>query len=411
MSTEPPASGRSAEPAAAPKRPAEGVLVAPRRPITRYRPAMIAVIGGVITLVIGAGFILGLGQTPDRRDPPPEPAARALDGPSPVEARLPSRYDDPAALPPPVGASAPADGRGGPAPSPSSSASAAPPAPPVSAAVQRARQESLAAQASPPFFGGAGAGGGPRTLAEAPAASASSANLGPASATAGALPPAPVSSKEQFIAAAAARGAQAPILPRPPLSPWEVKAGALVAAALVTGINSDLPGPVIAQVTEPVFDHRTGRTVLIPQGTRLLGRYDSQVGYGQERILVVWTQMVFPSGRSVDLGAMVGLDAAGISGLTGKTERHLPVLARAIGLSTLISIGGAAAQNSAGRRDDRVVLQDAAGGVASAASQTGQRLVERDLQRPPTLRIAPGQLVRVLIDRDLILPPESLPSP
>jgi type IV secretion system protein VirB10 len=224
-------------------------------------------------------------------------------------------------------------------------------------------------------------------------------------------PPAPASAKEQFIAAAASRGPQAPILPRPPLSPFEVKAGSLISAALITGINSDLPGPVIAQVTEPVFDHRTGRTVLIPQGTRLIGRYDSQVGYGQERVLVVWTQMVFPSGRSVDLGAMVGLDAAGMSGLTGKTDRHLPVLARAIGLSTLISIGGAAAQNSAARRDDQVVLQDAGGGVASAASQTGQRLVERDLQRAPTLRIAPGQLVRVLIDRDLVLPPEGPPTP
>ena len=108
------------------------------------------------------------------------------------------------------------------------------------------------------------------------------------------------------------------------------------------------PGPVIAQVTEPVFDHRTGRTLLIPQGARLIGRYDSAVGYGQARLLVVWTQIVFPSGRSVDLGAMVGLDAAGMSGLAGQTDRHLPGLARAIGLSSLISIGGAAAQNSAG---------------------------------------------------------------
>ncbi|PVM79386.1 TrbI/VirB10 family protein, partial [Caulobacter radicis] len=281
----------------------------------------------------------------------------------------------------------------------------------VSPEVQQARQERLAARASPPFFNGTGGATAARPSAEALDPAAPPATLAPASPNGAPAPPSSTSAREQFIAAAATRGPLAPILPRSPLSPFEVKAGALVSAALVTGINSDLPGPVIAQVTEPVFDHRTGRTVLIPQGTRLIGRYDSQVGYGQDRVLVVWTQMVFPSGRSVDLGAMVGLDAAGMSGLSGKTDRHLPVLARAIGLSTLISIGGAAAQNSAGRRGDRVVLQDAAGGVAASAGQSGQRLVERDLQRAPTLRIAPGQLVRVLIDRDLVLPPEGGSSP
>ncbi|PVM88844.1 TrbI/VirB10 family protein [Caulobacter endophyticus] len=405
MSVEPPPADPAAA-SAAPKRPAEGVLVAPRRPITRYRPAVIAAVGGAIVLVVGAGFILGMGQSASRRTAPPEPAPRAPEGPTPIEDRLPSRYDDPAALPPPLGASASPEAPTGATPPPAAQSS-----PPVSPEIQRARQESLAARASPPFFNGAGGAIGPRPSAGATEAGAPLAPPALGSPGAAPAPPVAVSAKEQFIAAAASRGSQAPILPRPPLSPFEVKAGALISAALITGINSDLPGPVIAQVTEPVFDHRTGRTVLIPQGTRLIGRYDSQVGYGQERVLVMWTQMVFPSGRSVDLGGMVGLDAAGMSGLTGKTDRHLPVLARAIGLSTLISIGGAAAQNSAGRRDDQVVLQDAAGGVASAAGQTGQRLVERDLQRAPTLHIAPGQLVRVLIDRDLVLPPEGPPTP
>ncbi|PVM83554.1 conjugal transfer protein TrbI [Caulobacter radicis] len=406
MSVEPPVSNPAAAAGAASKRPAEGVLVAPRRPITRYRPVAIAAVAGVIVLVIGSGFILGMGQGPARRAPAPQAEARAADGPTPIEARLPARYDDPAALPAPLGAST---GAGA---SPGAAAPAAPqPTAPVSPEVQQARQERLAARASPPFFNGTGGATAARPSAEALDPAAPPATLAPASPNGAPAPPSSTSAREQFIAAAATRGPLAPILPRSPLSPFEVKAGALVSAALVTGINSDLPGPVIAQVTEPVFDHRTGRTVLIPQGTRLIGRYDSQVGYGQDRVLVVWTQMVFPSGRSVDLGAMVGLDAAGMSGLSGKTDRHLPVLARAIGLSTLISIGGAAAQNSAGRRGDRVVLQDAAGGVAASAGQSGQRLVERDLQRAPTLRIAPGQLVRVLIDRDLVLPPEGGSSP
>ena len=405
MSVEPPVAELGAPDAAPsrhpPKSPAEGVLIAPRRPITRYRPTVIAAMAGAVVLVIGAGFMLGMGQTSARRAAAPEPPGQGPEGPSPVEERLPARYDDAAALPPPTGAAV--QGVGAPGLEPSATpASQAPP--PVSPEVQRARQETLAGRASAPFFGGASGGSSLRATAEG-APSALPASFAPSPAPSAASP------KEQFIAAAAARGPQAPILPRPPLSPFEVKAGSLIPAALVTGINSDLPGPVIAQVTEPVFDHRTGRVVLIPQGARLIGRYDSQVGYGQERVLVVWTQIVFPSGRSVDLGAMVGLDAAGMSGLTGKTDRHLPVLARAIGLSTLISIGGSAAQNSAGRQGGQVVLQDAAGGVAAAASQTGQRLVERDLQRAPTLRIAPGQLVRVLIDRDLVLPPEGASSP
>ncbi|WP_269816481.1 TrbI/VirB10 family protein [Caulobacter hibisci] len=103
---------------------------------------------------------------------------------------------------------------------------------------------------------------------------------------------------------------------------------------------------------------------------------------------------------------MTGADVSGAGGLADKVDTHLPVLARAIGLSTLISIGGAVAQNSLTRGGDNLVLQDAAGGLSAQASQTGQRLVERDLQRNPTLRIRPGYPVRVLVDKDLILPPE-----
>jgi len=379
-----------------PKPPPEPVLMTPARAITRYRPAVVAAGAGAVILIIGAAFINGF-SGPSKPKVAEDPPAERNEAPSALETRLPARYDDAgvapfAGLPPPEGtlgadASALAAPSAAPAPSPE---------------VQRAAQERQAARASGPFFGGAAS----RASAPIPAATETLAPLAPVVA-----PPAPaLTAKEQFIETAGMRGPKAPIAPRPTLSPWEVKAGSLISAALITGINSDLPGPVIAQVTEPVFDHRTGSRILIPQGARLIGRYDSQVGYGQQRVLVVWTEMVFPSGRSVDLGALVGLDAAGMSGLTGKIDNHLPRLARAIGLSTLISIGGAAAQNSLGRRDDRLVLQDAAGGVANTASQTGQRLVDQDLQRPPTLMIAPGQPVRVLIDRDLILPPEDAPS-
>jgi type IV secretory pathway VirB10-like protein len=388
------------------KPPPQPVLMTPPRRITRYRPVVVAGLLGGVSLIVGMAFVIGF-SGPVRPRGGPAPAAESGEAPSDPETGPRARYDDPAAFPPPGAA-------GLPPPEGASDAArranaAGPSAPPAmhetSPEVQRARQDAQAARASGPFFGGgAGARHGASTGVVAPTAPASLA-LG--------VPTAPGASatvstaKEQFIETNAARGPQAPILPRAPLSPWEVKAGSLISAALITGINSDLPGPVIAQVTEPVFDHRSGRRVLIPQGARLIGRYDSQVGHGQERVLVVWTQIVFPSGRTVDLGAMVGLDAAGMSGLTGTVNNHVPRLARAIGLSTLISIGGAAAQNSVGRRGERVALQDAAGGVAAAAAATGQRLVDRDLQRAPTLVIAPGQSVRVLVDRDLILPPEA----
>ena len=115
---------------------------------------------------------------------------------------------------------------------------------------------------------------------------------------------------------------------QPALSPWEVKAGSIISAALVTAINSDLPGQVIAQVTEPVYDHRTGRTVLIPQGSRLIGQYDSQIAYGQNRALIAWNRIIMPDGRSINIGSMAGADVSGAAGLQDKTDGHFGQLAR-----------------------------------------------------------------------------------
>jgi type IV secretory pathway VirB10-like protein len=381
------------------------VLDAPRRPIARYRPAVI--LSGVlgVLLLVGIGFLIAFGGGRKAARAPAEPqASPEAATTAPVDARLPATYGD---LPPPKASpfapAAPASGPsgtldGGQAPG-SPTGPAGPGAPPDPAARQRADEREAARRAGP-FFGGA-----PAPAAQASAPAAADFSLGAAAPVAtpgdGSRP------KEAFIARAGAAGpTYAPSLPQAALSPYEVKAGTVIPAALITGLNSDLPGLVTAQVTEPVFDHRTGRRVLIPQGARLIGKYDSQVGYGQDRVLLVWTRLIWPSGRSVDLAGMTGADATGTAGLTDKVDTHLPVLARAIGLSTLISIGGAAAQNSIARGSENLVLQDGAGGIAAQASQTGQRLVERDLQRAPTLRIRPGFPVRVMVDKDLILPPE-----
>ncbi|WP_454762198.1 TrbI/VirB10 family protein [Caulobacter segnis] len=379
-----------------PKASVRSVLDAPRSPVARYRPVVLAALGGGVIVAVGAAFIVAFGgdggrarHREDAAAVPPEPGPA-----SEITDRLPARYDDPAAAPrpssagpppvkaqpiAPVGASAPATGP------------------------SQAQQEALAARASSPFFGGTP----PRPAPDGGAVAGSGATSAwPAGAPIPAVGGDGASDKERFIARAGTAGMALVALPRPPLSPFEVKAGSIIPAALVTGLDSDLPGMVIAQVTEPVFDQQTGRTMLIPQGARLIGKYDSQVNYGQSRALVVFTRLIFPNGRSVDLGAMVGADPTGAGGLADRVDTHLPRLARAVGLSTLISIGASAAQNSAARGAGDRVLLDATSGVAGTASQTGQRLVDRDLQRAPTLKVRPGFPLRVLVDKDLVLPPE-----
>jgi type IV secretory pathway VirB10-like protein len=405
----PPPPPRAQGPAA--KAAPDTVRVSPRRPITRYRPVVIAAILGGVMLLVGLGFVIGLGGGGARKTDAAEPSAQAGDDPTPIETGLPARYDDPGALPaagtaglppPETGAATPPVAGSASAPAPTGASPAS-----VSPEVQRARQQAQAAQASSPFFGGASA---PRA-ASVPVSPAPPSAVEPAAGAASPPSGSAPSSKEQFIAATAARGPGAPILPRPPLSPFEIKAGTLIPAALLTGINSDLPGAVIAQVTEPVFDHRTGRIALIPQGARLLGRYDSQVGYGQERVLVVWTRLIYPQ-RSLRGSGRDGRRRTPPEPAASRPTRSTPtcrVLARAMGLSTLISIGAdggperrcrAAATtawccrtppagSSASRQPDR----PAAGRARSAA--------------PPRSLSRRAKALRVLIDRDLILPPEA----
>ncbi|GGL36098.1 TrbI/VirB10 family protein [Caulobacter rhizosphaerae] len=391
--------------AAGAKAPARSVLEAPRRPIARYRPVVIGAAVLVVLLLVGLGFLIAFGGGHTARKATAEPSAEADPAaPAPIDDRLPASYSElgprPNTLAVPPGQTGPGAPGTGAAQVPSGATAS------VDPARQRRLDEQAAAQKAGPFFGGAPGAAGEAT-ASTPTTPSPASWAGPA-ATGAAAADSAVNPREAFIARAGAPGATyAPAIPQPPLSPYELKAGSIIAAAMVTGLNSDLPGMAIAQVTEPVFDHRTGRIVLIPQGARLVGKYDSQVGYGQERVLVVWTRLIFPSGRSVELGGMTGADATGAAGLSDRVDAHIPRLARAIGLSTLIAIGASAAQNSQARGSDNLVLQDAAGGVAGQASQTGQRLVERDLQRAPTLTIRPGYPVRVMVDKDLILPPET----
>jgi type IV secretion system protein VirB10 len=192
---------------------------------------------------------------------------------------------------------------------------------------------------------------------------------------------------------------------RPPESPWEVKAGTVIPAALLTAINSDLPGEIIAQVTEPIYDHVTGRTVLIPQGSRLIGQYDSQIAYGQERALIAWNRIVMPDGRSINIGSMEGADLTGASGLKDQVDGHFWQLARGVLLSTVFSVGAASAQDASARSSGSFVINSAGSGVSAEAQQVGSQITSRDLNRQPTIKIRAGWPLRVLVNKDMILAP------
>jgi len=186
-----------------------------------------------------------------------------------------------------------------------------------------------------------------------------------------------------------------------PISKNVLQAGAVIAAALITGIRSDLPGQITAQVTENVFDSPTGHILLVPQGTRLVGQYDNGVGFGQRRVLLVWTRLIFPDGRSIVLEREPGADAEGYAGLEDGVDYHWGELFKAAALSTVLSIGAQA--GSSGQESD--IMRALRQGASDSISQTGQQIVQRQLNIAPTLTIRPGFPVRVIVTRDLVLEP------
>ncbi|WP_256754808.1 TrbI/VirB10 family protein [Mesorhizobium sp. Mes31] len=186
-----------------------------------------------------------------------------------------------------------------------------------------------------------------------------------------------------------------------PASKNVLQAGAVIAAALITGIRSDLPGQITAQVTENVYDSPTGHVLLIPQGTRLIGQYDNGVGFGQRRVLLVWTRLIFPDGRSIVLEREPGADAEGYAGLEDGVDYHWGELFKAAALSTVLSIGAQA--GSSGQESD--IMRALRQGASDSISQTGQQIVQRQLNIAPTLTIRPGFPVRVIVTRDLVLEP------
>jgi type IV secretion system protein VirB10 len=189
-----------------------------------------------------------------------------------------------------------------------------------------------------------------------------------------------------------------------PTSPYQVMAGTIIPAALVTGINSDLPGQVIATVTEAVYDMATGRFLLIPQGSRLIGRYDSQVAFGQRRLLLVWTRLILPDTSSISLDRLPGIDPAGTAGLEDGVDWHWDRILAGAALSTLLGVGAElAAPNNGGSTGSVTVAVKQ--GAQDTVNQVGQEITKRNMSIQPTLTIRPGFPMRVMVNKDLILRP------
>ena len=230
------------------------------------------------------------------------------------------------------------------------------------------------------------------------------ANVTPASETVGFSlgdqPPAAQNSDVAFLSGPVDRRTVAPDRVMPPASPYVLQAGSVIPAALITGIRSDLPGQITAQVTQHIYDSPTGSMLLIPQGTRIIGAYSNDVGFGQRRILLVWNRLIFPNGRSIVLERQPGADTQGYAGLEDGVDYHWWDLAKAAGLSTLLSIGAELTME-----DDERLIQAIRNGAQDTINDAGQQIVQRQLQVRPTLTIRPGFPVRVIVTRDLVLEP------
>lgn len=290
---------------------------------------------------------------------------------------------------------------------------------PPGGGVDPAQAERLAAEEasrSSVFFRSGASGGGPKpgaaqTVVDPPALASGNQPFNPMGTLAAAAQPADPTAvqnrqdqKEAFVAKADDAATRNPGSLQLPASPYQVMAGTIIPAALVTGINSDLPGQVIANVSEAVYDTATGRHLLIPQGSRLIGRYDSQVTFGQRRVLLVWTRLILPDTSSVALDRLPGIDPAGYAGLEDGVDWHWDRILAGAALSTLLGMGAELAAPDS-RSDGNRIIITARESAQETVNQVGQEITKRNMSIQPTLTIRPGFPVRVMVNKDLVLRP------
>lgn len=260
---------------------------------------------------------------------------------------------------------------------------------------ERIAQERETARGSGLFFGSGSGGSAPQappSLAESSAVPAEQRTAPPPAS------PGEASRREAFLARDVDRRTISLERLSGAARPNVLQAGSIIPAALITGLRSDLPGLVTAQVTQNVYDSLTGRVLLIPQGSRLIGDYDADVAFGQRRVLLAWNRLILPDGRSLVLERQPASDPSGFAGLQDRTDFHWGGVLRAALVSTLLGVG-----SELGNGGDSDLARALRRGAQDSIGRAGEQVVSRELDVRPTLTIRPGFPVRVLVTRDLVL--------
>lgn len=391
-----------------PKSDPEGLVLRSRpRPVTRFkRYVVVSAIGGGALAIFAAGwFALGSG-----------PAKRAASGQELFSidrkptadglAALPSGYDK--VKPPVLGSALPGDL--GPAELRARNNLGVPTAGTASendtARAEEMHQAQLARQANEGnvfFQAGASHAGG---ITQAALSNGGGGPIGPAPTPGDRLTldplrdPNDAQRKLDFVNANDGRNIYNPHAIQDPVSPYEVMAGTLISASLITGLDSDLPGMVVAQVTQNVFDTVTGRSLLIPQGSRLVGTYDSVIAFGQSRALLVWQRIIMPDGSSIQIDNLPATDAEGYSGLEDQVDYHTWALIKGVAISTLLGVGSELAIS--GQSDLLLSIRES---TQDSINQAGQQITQKNLNIQPTIKVRPGWPLRVIVHKDLVLRP------
>ena len=388
-------------------------LRAQPRPVTRLNRRTLAILAGTLSVAVLGALMWSL--QPQRRGAGEQTELYNVDRVSKSEGLdgLPSDYSKLPRKVPELGPPLPGDL--GPAIVKAQQPVTPTYAPPGHDPEDARRKEAEAAAASSVFFrsGTPGKTAAPATAQVAAAGQASALAgfdplaAGPASTAAQPADPTAVQNrqdqKEAFLKGGSTETRNSGNL-KMPSSPYQVMAGTVIAGALVTGIKSDLPGDVIATVTEPVYDTATGKFLLIPQGSRILGKYNSQVSYGQSRVQVVWNRIILPDTSSLTLDNLVGTDPAGYSGLEDGVDYHWSRIVAGAALTTMLGVGAelAAPEN---RQDGNRIVIAGRDSAQDSINQVGQEMTRRNMNIQPTLTERPGLPVRIIANRDLVLRP------
>lgn len=207
--------------------------------------------------------------------------------------------------------------------------------------------------------------------------------------------------KQQFLKSKTDRETLSKHKVHTPPSPTMLMAGTIISASLLTGLNSDLPGQVMAQVSEPVYDTITGHHMLIPQGARLLGRYDSVIAHGQKRAFVVWHRLVLPNGTSVVIDNLPATDPSGYTGLKDRVDYHTWSLIKGVALATVVNVGTGLAFRSEENELIKAIRESTQGTIERA----GDKIINQKLNQQPTLKVRPGWPLRIVVRKDIVMTP------